>query len=84
VHRTVRQRSQSGSSEKSAPVTHTTLQPVAAPIQVSTVPVGSVQAGGGAMAEAPSQAGLLGLGAALVLVATTGGGLVLRRRRDQA
>ena len=81
VHRTVHQRRQSGSS---APVTHTTLRPVATTIQVSTVPVGSVQAGGGATAETPSHAGLLGLGAGLVLVATAGGGLALRGRREQA
>ena len=80
VHRTAHQRHQSGSS---APVTHTTLQPVAKTIQVSTVPVGSVQAGGGATAETPSHAGLLGLGAGLVLVATAGGGLALRGRRAQ-
>jgi outer membrane biosynthesis protein TonB len=79
VHRTVHQRRQSGSS---APVTHTTLRPVATTIQVSTVPVGSVQAGGGATAETPSHAGLLGLGAGLVLVATAGGGLALRGRRE--
>jgi len=70
---------------KAAPVSHTTLQttqPVARTIQVSTVPVAGVQAGGGAMADAPSQAGLLGLGAGLLLVATAGGGLALARRRE--
>jgi hypothetical protein len=58
-------------------------QPVARTIQVSTVPRGGVQAGGGAMAEEASQAGLIGLGAGLVLVATAGGGLALRRRREE-
>jgi outer membrane biosynthesis protein TonB len=86
IPRTVHERRQSSSSGRSAPVTHTILQaqPVATPTQVSTVPVSGVQAGGGAMAQAPTQAGLLGLGAGLVLVATAGGGLALRRRREDA
>jgi hypothetical protein len=45
--------------------------------------MGGVQAGGGAMAQGPAQTGLLGLGAGLVLVATAGGGMALRRRREQ-
>jgi hypothetical protein len=50
--------------------------------QVSAVPVGGVQAGGGGTAAADgSSAGLLGLGG-LVLIATAGGGFVLRRRPD--
>jgi hypothetical protein len=58
-------------------------QPVARAIQVSAVPRGGVQAGGGAMGEQASQAGLIGLGAGLVLVATAGGGLAIRRRREE-
>src|SRR3954468_11172165 len=52
--------------------------------QVSTVPRGGVQAGGGAMADDASQTALLGLGAGLILLATAGGGLALRRRGVEA
>jgi hypothetical protein len=59
-------------------------QPVARSIQVSVVPRAAVQAGGGGMAEGPSQAALIGLGAGLVLVSMAGGGLTLRRRREES
>src|SRR3954453_6933950 len=52
--------------------------------QVSTVPRGGVQAGGGAMADDASHGALLGLGAGLMLLGTAGAGLTLRRRQQDA
>jgi hypothetical protein len=89
VHRQAPSRSNSGPSGRSAPATQrhsqTTVQaqPITRAIQVSVAPRGGVQAGGGAMADRPAQAGLLGLGAGLVLVSMAGGGLAIRRRREQ-
>jgi hypothetical protein len=75
--------SESGSSNREGQSTSPTPSPVA-DTQVSSVPVGGVQAGGGATADEGAATGLLGLGAGLVLVALAGGGLALRRRPDEA
>jgi hypothetical protein len=78
--------SNSGSNETAAQETQSVSPQfqVAGTTQVSTTPVGAVQAGGGGTAEGSSGSALLGLGAGFMLVATAGGGLALRRRPDEA